>query len=471
MKHAPGPDPDPHPALSQIEAALIDHPGAPLNALAPQHASVGRIEQEFRLSGRAARYRMADPATEAVCIDTGHRYTTRLLVRRPDDLARFNGTVIVEWLNVSAGQDLDFVYAATRELIVREGCAWVGVSAQRVGVECLVAWNPQRYAGLSVAAPLDDPVTHTLLDPAHAFTGAAGGDVLCWDIFSHVALLLRHSPQVLGLPAAHRLVATGESQSAFRLSRYYNALQPSLGLYDGFLLYDRGGPHALRDDVVAKVVAMGSEFFTEYAGASPHDGANQRWWDLAGASHVSLPEMADYIDPQVRRDGVQRVDGRAASLTEVQLQGADHGAPPLWSRVPNADLMKAALHALTRWIALDVAPPSAPRLQLDGQGGQGGQGGPARLLRDADGRCIGGVRFAAYEVPTARNVGVTDGPPWLAGYHLDFTPEEMARRYGSPDRYVSLVTAAVQANLAQGFLLPEEAERVIGEARQVGFSR
>jgi hypothetical protein len=157
---------------------------------------------------------------------------------------------------------------------------------------------------------------------------------------------------------------------------------------------------------------------------------------------------------------VQQLDGQAATLTEVLAQGSDRSARPLWSRVPNADLMKAALHALNQWIAMDTAPPSAPRLHLDGQ---------SRLVRDADGRSLGGVRFAAYEVPAATNVGVTEEAPRLAGYHLDFSPGEMARRYGSLDRFVVLVTAAVQANLAQGFLLPEEAARVIDEARQVRF--
>lgn len=449
-------------AQAQIKITPIDGPGAPLNALAAEYAAAGLLEQEFRLSGLASRYRLADPVAEAERIDTGHPYTTRLLVRRPTDPAGFNGTVVVEWLNVSAGQDLDFVYAATRELILRTGYAWVGVSAQRIGVERLVAWNPQRYAGLTVAAPLDDPASHSPLDPAQAFTGAAGGDVLCWDIFSHVAMALRHSPAaLLGVSAVARLVAAGESQSAFRLSRYFNAIQPGLGLYGGFLLYDRGGPQTMRADLPAKLISMGSEFFAEYAGAAPPDSDNQRWWELAGSSHVSLAEMADYVDPQVRRDGVQQIDGQAATLTDLMGQGSDSAEHPLWSRVPNADLMKAALYALTQWISDGTAPPSAPRLQLDGQ---------ARLMRDADGRSMGGVRFAAYQVPAAANVGVTDAAPRLAGYHLDFTPGEMTRRYGDVERYVALVSAAVQANVTQGFLLPEDAARVIDEARLARFN-
>jgi Alpha/beta hydrolase domain len=451
-------------SFAQTSLVPIDGPATPLNALAPERAGDGRVEQEFRLSGTAARYRCGDPAQEATRIDDGHPYATRLLLRRPADPDRFSGTVVVEWLNVSTGQDLDFVHSATRELIQRAGHAWVGVSAQRLGVERLVAWNPQRYAGLSVAAPLDDPEGGAPLDPALAFTGAAGGDVLCWDIYSHAALTLRQHAGALGLPPVRLLVAAGESQSAFRLSRYFNSFQPALGLYDGFLLYDRGGPHALRDDIPAKLIGMGSEFFAEYAGATPPDTVNQRWWDLAGASHVSLAEMADDIDPQVRRDGVHQWDGHPVGLTELMAQGAGPNGPPLWSRVPNADLMKAALQALTRWIAQGVPPPSAPRLQLDVDGV------PARLLRDADGRVRGGVRFAAYEVPVATNVGVTEGPPRLAGYHLDFTPAELTRRYGSPDRYVALVASAVQSNLAEGFLLPEEADRVLAEARRVRFS-
>ena len=159
-------------------------------------------------------------------------------------------------------------------------------------------------------------------------------------------------------------------------------------------------------------------------------------------------------------DGLQQHDGRAASLTDLMAQGHDAARWPLWSRVPNGDLMKAALHALTEWTAVGTPPPSAPRLLLDEQ---------RRLVRDAAGQVSGGVRFAAYEVPTARNVGTADAGPKLAGYHLDFSADDLAHRYGKPDRYVALVTAAVQANLAQGFLLPEDAARVIDEARQVVF--
>ncbi len=62
-------------------------------------------------------------------------YTTRFVVIRPSDPAKFNGTLLVEWFNVTAGQDAlaDWMVAHCESL--RRGYAWVGVSAQKVGVE------------------------------------------------------------------------------------------------------------------------------------------------------------------------------------------------------------------------------------------------------------------------------------------------------------------------------------------------
>lgn len=69
----------------------------------------GYREDEYYLSGTARRYRITDPLGTACVIDSGWPYKTRMLVRRPTDPHRFTGTVVVEWLNVTTGQDIDFV--------------------------------------------------------------------------------------------------------------------------------------------------------------------------------------------------------------------------------------------------------------------------------------------------------------------------------------------------------------------------
>jgi hypothetical protein len=432
--------------------------GRPMNADADALVAHGFVEQEYLARGGASRYRLPDPLGDAVRVDGPHPFATRALVRRPAEPGRFNGAVVVEWLNVSTGQDLDFVFGATRDLLLRQGYAWVGVSAQRGGIQRLRSWNPERYASLTVSAPETDPLTDAALDPAHEATGAVGGDVLCWDIFSQVLSAVRaQAADLFGVPSVACVIAAGESQSAFRLSRYYNSLQSLHQACEGFLLYDRGGPMPLRSDVSAKVLSVGTEFMSAYLGApSPADGEHQRWWELAGSAHVSLDEVASYIDPQVRRDASMPIDDKPAGLTDV-LRAAHPGAElPLWSRVPNADLTKAALHALHRWLTVGTPPPSAPRLTVGGDG---------RLHRDADARVVGGIRYAAYEVPSADNVGATETGCPVAGHHRDFGPAEMRRRHGDAAQYLARVQATVHGNVEGGFLLPEDAERVIAEAR------
>lgn len=80
----------------------------------------GFVETERFIEGQASRYRITDPLHDAQRIDIANPCVTRVLVRRPVDPARFNGTVVVEWLNVTLDQDVDFVYGATRELLLRE---------------------------------------------------------------------------------------------------------------------------------------------------------------------------------------------------------------------------------------------------------------------------------------------------------------------------------------------------------------
>ncbi len=446
------------PVVPEAKVTRVATTGAPLNSDAQQLAGKNYVEEEFYVAGRANRYRMPDVMADAQLIDRDHPYQTRVLVRRPADPAHFNGTVVVEWLNVSLGHDADFVYASVRELLVREGYAWVGVSAQHVGIEGLVKSNPTRYGALTVAASNTDPINGKQIDPPGR---GAGGDVLGWDVFSQVgaAVLDRASPMLGGLKV-NQMIAAGESQSSFRLGMYYNSIQPMHRVYSGFLLYDRGPEFALRTDVGTKLVSFGSEFMNVFLKGSPQpDSADQRWWEIAGASHESLDEIVEYMDPQILRDrALQGPDGVGISLTDFETAGC--AITPVWSRVPNGDVMKAALKGLNTWLVSGVAPPSVPHLVSDSQ---------HQLIRDAEGRVSGGIHTAAYDAPRAANGATSSGKCTLAGYHLDFTPQQMCKRYGSHAGYVAKVQGVVDANVRAGLLLPEEATRTVSDARQLTF--
>lgn len=446
------------PVVPAAAVTRVTTAGLPLNSDAQQLATKNYVEEEFYVAGKGSRYRMRDVMANAELIDANHPYRTRVLVRRPADPARFNGTVVVEWLNVSLGSDADFVYASVRELLTREGYAWIGVSAQHVGVEGLVKWNPVRYGQLTLAASNTDPLDGKEIDPAGR---GAGGDVLGWDVFSQVgaAVAERASPLMGGLKVK-RVIAAGESQSSFRLGMYYNSIHPLHRVYNGFLLYDRGPEFALRTDLGTKLVSFGSEFMNVFLKGSPQpDSADHRWWEIAGASHESLDEIVSYMDPQIVRDRTLKgPDGVSMSLTDFETAGC--AITPVWSRVPNGDVMKAALKGLNTWLIVGVAPASVPHLASDSE---------RQLIRDADGRVSGGIHTAEYDAPRARNGATGSGKCTLAGNHIDFTPQQMCKRYGNHAGYVAQVQHIVNANLRAGVLLAEEAERTVTEARQLTF--
>ena len=140
-------------------------------------AADGYVEQEFYLSGFADAY-----STAGVKLGSDVAYRTRLIVRRPISQADFNGTVLVEWQNVTAGYDLDALWNWRH---MREGYAWVGVSAQRVGVNQLRAWSPTRYGTLDVTGG-----------------GAFVTDQLSYDIFAQAAQALRSPGRSIRSPAS-----------------------------------------------------------------------------------------------------------------------------------------------------------------------------------------------------------------------------------------------------------------------------
>ena len=108
-------------------------------------AKVGYQEKEFFVSGTASSYTSASPLTTdgkwTVTPDATAPYTTRVVVRRPVNPAKFNGTVIVEWLNVSGTVDAGPDWTLTHNELIRDGFAWVGVSAQQAGVNAAQGKN------------------------------------------------------------------------------------------------------------------------------------------------------------------------------------------------------------------------------------------------------------------------------------------------------------------------------------------
>ncbi|MCJ7511207.1 MAG: hypothetical protein MUP14_10050, partial [Dehalococcoidia bacterium] len=250
-------------------------------------ASKGYVEEEYFIEGTANRYNIPpgtlppiDPLPTATVISSGHHYKTRIVVRRPIDPWRFNGTVLLEWQNVTAGYELDAMWIPTAEHIMDAGYAWVGVSAQYVGVhgfpaplpnQGLKAWSPVRYGTLDLTAG------YTVFD-----------DSLCYDIYSQAAQAVRSPVGVdpMGGLKVKRVFAIGASQSAIKLTNYYNAIQPLAGVIDAYDFSVSGGP--FRTDLGIKKFRYLSETdlvaLDQIARRAP-DSNELRSWEVAGAAH------------------------------------------------------------------------------------------------------------------------------------------------------------------------------------------
>src|SRR5262249_20287122 len=107
------------------------------------------------------------------------------------------------------------------------GMAYVGVSAQKVGVE-----GGQSLGGGGMPLKKANPARYGQL--AHP------GDAFAFDIFSQAGQAVR-SGHVLGPLAPKHVIATGESQSAVFLTTYVDAIDPLAKVYDGFYIHSRFG--------------------------------------------------------------------------------------------------------------------------------------------------------------------------------------------------------------------------------------
>jgi hypothetical protein len=412
----------------------------------------GYLEDEYLVNGTASRYETPPSGETGHVLDADHPYTTRIIVRRPADPHRFNGTVVVEWLNVTNGFDADNAWFFAWEHLLDSGYAWVGVSAQRVGVDRMKAWSPKRYGTLDVTQG-----------------GTITDDALSYDIYRQVGVVLRHrgaSIDVLGGLRPQHIIATGESQSAFRLSTYVNSVDPLDREYDGFLLLSTLGMH-IRTDIARPVFKISTEFDVQdaEAGARQPDSKLFRAWEMAGTSHV------DY-HLRLSREPLELRD--LGTSSEATL-APTCGIPTIGTRVPAGDIMGAAYDELVRWVSGGAPPPSAPKIVVASMvapharpelGPTAPAASNAILKRNALGLSEGGIRLAAMDAPTGLSVGGNTGPGacnrW--GSYTPLSVAQLAQLYPNHTAYVHRVAEIARANALKGYILNGAAQRTIAAA-------
>jgi hypothetical protein len=422
-------------------------PGAPAHNytfFATNHdlAVNGYIEEEFFIEGSASRFNTPAQATGSV-IDANHPYKTRVVVRRPADAKRFNGTVLVEWDNVTNNFDAENVWFYAWEHILRDGYIWVGVSAQNAGIVALQKFSSDRYGKLDV--------THG---------GTVTADALSFDIFSQAGQAIKTPGAIdlLGGIKPRHVFAVGESQSANRLSTYVNSINPLAKVYDGFILLSSLN-QKIRTDLNVPVWKIS----TEYDVAAGEANARQpdfdmfRSWEIAGTSHV---------DHHLRQSR-EPLELRDIGTSSEAAMAPTCGVPTIGTRVPVQYVIASALDLLVKWVEKKTPPPSAPQLTTTRNGNQ------IVMSRDANGMALGGIRLAEVVAPTGVNNGTNTGPGACVrwGYYQPFSIATLNKLYPTHSAYVSAVEKATNENLRAGFILKADAEHTIQEARNSAIGR
>lgn len=428
--------------------------------------SVGYQQTEYFLEGTASAFtNLAELGMDGVWpVEPGEQaaYKTRIVVYRPIDPADFNGTVLVEWLNVTAGFETPPSWGTGHLEMRRGGSIWVGVSAQRVGIEgspgsllplYLKAINPARYG--------------SLVHP---------GDSFSYDIFSQVAQAIRHPEGIdpLGGLVAERLIAYGESQSAGRLTTYVNAIHPLYNTFDGYMIHSRGDGGSplsqepqmaiptpevalLRTDLNVPVMTFLTEtdvLLLGYFNARQPDTDLLRTWEVAGTAHGDY-----YTFVSGRNDDVG--DPSFASVVEKTSVGGVITCDKPMNNGPQHYVFNRAVRDLNAWVAGGPAPATSPRLELNDDASD--------YVYDPSGNAMGGIRTPYVDAPSAVLRGEANtGNNFcrLFGTTALFGAAQMASLYVDQAGFVTAVTRATNAAEAAGFLLQEDADAIIAWAPQ-----
>ncbi|MEI7617659.1 MAG: alpha/beta hydrolase domain-containing protein [Actinomycetota bacterium] len=441
-------------------------------------ASVGYTQEEFFLSGTADSYSSATPLSSdgkwTIAKGTPAPFTTRIVVRRPVDPAKFNGSVAVEWLNVTAGFDSAPDWSFSHAELIRAGWTWVGVSAQSVGIVgggnalgaalALKAADPDRYA------PLSHP-----------------GDSYSYDMFSQAGAVVRtQASKVLGGLTPKNVIAFGESQSAFRLNTYVNAIAPIANVFDGFLIHSRGAvgaalsqkpladiaapdPTLIRTDLGVPVLNFLSE--TDmlgdrlgYGRAEQPDTDFVRAWEVPGTAHADVYSLG--IGDTDDGSGA----GDAALFAALQAPNSSIYGGVITCDLginagPHTYVLRSAISALNAWVSQGTLPPTMPRITLNAD--------KSSVVLDPAGNAKGGIRMPHVDVPLAKLSGFGQtGTSFcgLFGTTVPFDAAQLAAAYPDHATFVSKWNAAVDSAVASGALLAADAKQLkaVAEASTIG---
>ncbi|MBW2446050.1 MAG: hypothetical protein JRG83_09015 [Deltaproteobacteria bacterium] len=446
------------------------------------------LEEEFFVSGNANVYTYDDPPVrdELLVLQPDVPYKTRIIVRRPADPSLFNGTVIIEWWNSTAGFDTAPVWDPSAEYYAREGIVYVGVTNSATSIGHLVGGCllfgllPPPLCGtryLELSLPENGAAFEMVSQIAHLLKTPAAPNPLYPDypverIF-HAGQSQQGGSMVTYATAFHFPDNDGYFVQAAGSARPINFAQPACDPTDpGVPAYPACTPRLedddrrVRTDLSVPVYRAQTETDMGSANTTPPrgviggdsrqtDSGEFRYYEMSGTAHVTVHEDTELIPGLFLED-----------VCRFPLNTLADG--PIFGSV----LYNAMWDNMERQVRDGMPPPSASPIEVAG----------GDIVRDAFGNARGGIRVPQLDVPVATYGPVNEidpaVPPLLAplldlfcrlsGTVDPFDAATLASLYPNAGVLASRLADRADALHASRFLLPEDASVVIPQTLLTG---
>ncbi len=436
------------------------------------------VEEEFFISGQANLYTYAEIPVrgELVLLEPDLAYATRIIVRRPVDPDRFNGSVVIEWWNSSAGFDTAPTWDPSAEYFARKGIVYVGVTNSSTSIGHLVN-------GCLLLGILPPPLCGTRYE---GLTIPENG--VAFEMVSQIANLLRTDAPPNPLHPDYpveRIFHAGQSQQGGSMVTYASAFH--FPANDGYFVQAagsarpinflppceevgappypecaptlQGAQRRVRSDLLVPVYRAQTE--TDMSGVlggntRQTDSATFRYYETAGTAHATVHKDIELFPAGV----IGPEPFFLEDACEFELNTLADG-PILGSLLYNA-----MWENMERQARFGVPPPTGALIATDSNN---------EVARDAHENALGGIRLPQMDVPVAtygpRNVFNPDLPPFLApigtlfcrlsGTVMGFDAEKLAVLYPSEADFLRPLHHRATDLVAARFLLPADLPRVV----------
>ncbi|WP_363508956.1 alpha/beta hydrolase domain-containing protein [Burkholderia sp. LMU1-1-1.1] len=451
-----------------------DRPGTEYSDLA-RH---GYQEEEYYLSGIA-------PAITAAGEQLLRApYTTRILIRKPVDPARFNGTVVIEPFSWFGERGAGWIL--TREYLLRQGYAYVGYTlninkprrdpkflsdklmevaddvkqyGRIVNFDFMRRYDYARYAPLGA-----------YYDPERFKRGGAPDPFppQAQAIAAQLAMVLKSNSPTgpLANLDVRRVYVNSWAVTAQVWMDYLDQGRhqqwrmpdgrPLIDAYmTGRMAYGEVGGDVVR---VPRKMPGDAPFVTVYSQSElmhdaiegielppDTDSPQLRYYEVTGMPHLRLADLGTEHTERFAADVGKAGDARCRTLYDEPVQM----------------VVSALLDGMDRWVREGTAMPRAPRVERKGRS----------VVRDpATGNMLGGVRPPWISVPSSRYMTDQETNCGLVyDTKIPYSRAQLRKLYGTSGNYAEQFEQAKARSVKEGYLLPADAATLLPIAKKRDF--